>query len=471
MTRAPEAAGTSRAHERGQALPLVLGLMLIISVSVVTVLALSGASSRDAKRENSHDAALAVAEAGVANALSRLSRAPRPLAATALPYAGSPEVDAVSGGTVSWYGTLSGDTWTVTSTSSVPNPSGGGALSRAVAVDVRVGSTAMNPAWGYLYDDDPSGCLTLSGSDEVAEPLYTRGGLCLDEDAHVTGSPLHVEGTIQTTGSASVGASGAAIGELHVAGGCRYGASGSFATPCGPAEQVYATSQDAISAGIAKPPIDLQFWYANAKPGPLQACTMGSFPGGFDNDTALNRSRGSVELFGATNYDCSVAVGGTQLGRIAWTDGNPGTFVVDGTVFFDGDLDLASSAAVLYSGRGTIYASGHVTIAGGDRICGAWAATSCDFAGWSPATNMLVLVAGTSAESPAFAVSGGTEFQGGIYAVGDYAQASAATVQGPTIGYRLALAGTSQSAWAPFTYLPPGAPMEEPVVVTPGWRD
>jgi hypothetical protein len=26
MTRAPEAAGTSRAHKRGQALPLVLGL-------------------------------------------------------------------------------------------------------------------------------------------------------------------------------------------------------------------------------------------------------------------------------------------------------------------------------------------------------------------------------------------------------------------------------------------------------------
>ena len=458
------------AGEQGQALPLVLGLMLIIGISVVTVLALSSASSRDARRENSGNVALSVAEAGVANAISQLSNAARPLDPSVLPSSGSPQVDSVSGGTVSWYGSLSGDTWTVTATSSVPNPAGGGALSRTVTVNARVGSTAMNPAWSAIYSDDPSSCLTLGSSVQVTEPLYVRGSLCTDNSARVTGSPVQVEGTIQTTGSSSIGAVGTPIGELHVAGGCRYGTSGSFVTPCTAAEQVYAASQDSIPVGVRKPPIDLSFWYANAKPGPVQSCSSGSFPGGFDTDTTLNRSRADVDLFGSTNYDCSVTVGGTQVGRIAWTTGNPGSFVIDGTVFFDGNIDMSSSKKVLYSGRGTIYASGYVALAGSMQVCGAWS-TACDFTSWAPATNMLVLVAGSSTDSPAFSVSQSAQFQGGIYAVGDYSQASSAKVQGPKIADRLTLSGSSQATWVPYTYLTPGAPMEAPIVVTPGWRN
>lgn len=47
----------------GQALPIVIGFLIVFSIGVVTVAELSGFAGRDSKRENSDDAALAAAEA------------------------------------------------------------------------------------------------------------------------------------------------------------------------------------------------------------------------------------------------------------------------------------------------------------------------------------------------------------------------------------------------------------------------
>jgi hypothetical protein len=453
--------------QRGQALPMVIGFLLIFSLAVVVVAELSGSVGRDASRNNAHESALDIAEAGAANALSVLSNAPRPLDPAALPSAASPEVDTIENGTVSWFGSLSGDTWTVHAQASVPNPAGGGNLVRTVQIDARVGSTAVNPAWNGIFAD-AAGCLDLTNSVVVDEPLYTRGDLCLDNSAEVTGSPVTVEGTIQTRSSSSVGTGGSPVAELHAVGGCRYGASGPLDTPCGPADHVYATAQDQASGAVTKPPVDLAYWYAHAAPGPSQDCTSGSFPGGFDTDSTMNGSLADVNLF-ASDYDCTVTVNGTQVGRIAYTAGNPGSFVIDGTVFFDGNIVMSGSQKVLYSGRGTIYASGKIDLQGSQEICGAWAA-GCDFATWDPSTAMLVLVAGSSTDSPGFNTGQSMEFQGGIYAVGDYAQGSSVQTQGPKIANSVALAGSSQASFPPYTYLPPGAPMAKPVITANSWR-
>ena len=454
----------SRRHEeRGQALVMAIGIIAVLSVVAVAVIAVSSQAGRGAKQENVRNDTLAVAEAGVANGLSVLANATNPLDPATLPASSSPEVDTVGSGTVSWYGTLSGDMWTIRARSSVPNPTGSGPLNHAVAVDVRVGSTDVNPAWNAIYSDAAGGCLTLNGTASVSEPLSARGDLCLDDSATLSGSPVNVGGTIQTTGSALVGAPGSPVAELHVAGGCRSGTSGPFSSPCTPGDGVYAAAQDASPVTLSKPPVDLDFWYANASPGPAHACTAGTFPGGFDNNGSIDQSRGIVNLFGPADYDC-VAGGG----RIAWTNGSPGTLVVQGAVFVDGDLDLSSGEHVLYSGRGTIYASGTVTIGGATELCAA-GGSGCDFSGWAPATTMLVLVAGSSA-SPAFSVTGGARFQGGAYAVGDYDQDASAQVQGPRVADRVTIAGTTPGAWAPFTYLPPGTPMAPPKVVTAGWK-
>jgi hypothetical protein len=445
----------------------VIIIVTFFAVIVVVVLDLSGSVGRNTKRDNSHEKALSVAEAGIANALAVLSNAPRPLDPSALPSSSSPQVDTVEGKVVSWYGSLSGDTWTITSRGSVANPSeGGGTLNRIVHIDVRVGSTAMNPAWSYLFAGG-AGCLTLSNSVEVKEPVYTRGNLCLNDSSTVTGSPVTVAGQVDTTSSASLGLSGAPV-ELHVGSGCTYNGSG-IASPCTPSEHVYAAPQDQVVPDVQKPPLELDYWYANAKPGPTTPCDApGSFPGGFDNDGAMNGSLPDVDLF-ASNYDCSVSVGGTQVGRIAYTAGSPGTLLIDGTVFVDGNIVMSGAQDVVYSGRGTIYASGRIDLQGSQKICGAWAA-GCDQAAWNPATNMLLLVSGSTSDDPSFNAGGAAQFQGGVYAAGNYAQSSSAQVQGPKIAESVTLSGSGQASFPPYAYLPPGAPMAKPVVTTNGWR-
>jgi hypothetical protein len=143
--------------------------------------------------------------------------------------------------------------------------------------------------------------------------------------------------------------------------------------------------------------------------------------------------------------------------------------VVDGTVFVDGNIVMSGSQQVVYSGRGTIYASGRIDLQGSQQICGAWAA-GCDFAGWDPGTAMLMLVAGSTSDDPSFNAGQTMQFQGGVYAAGNYTQGPSAQVQGPKIADTVTVSGSSPAALPAFTYLPPGAPMEKPVVTTNGWR-
>ena len=455
-------------RERGQALPMVLGMMLVFGLSIGTVIWVSSGASRDAKRENAHDTALSVAEAGAANGLAVLAQASKPLVTTSMPSQASPQTDTIDGKTVTWYGTLSGDTWTITATSSIPNPTGGGTLRRTVKIDAEVGSTTVNQAWNYVYAAS-TGCLNLNNSTIVSEPLYTRGNLCLNSSSKVTGSTVFVEGHIDLNGSGGIGTSAVPISELHVVTGCGVGGA-PYTFPCTAAQKVYVTpgGQSQITPGITKPPLDLAYWYANAKPGPMQACTSGSFPGGFDTDTTMNRSRANVDLF-ASNYDCTVTIGGVQAGRIAYTSGNPGSFVIDGTVFFDGNIVMNGAQKVLYSGRGTIYASGYIDLQGSQQICGAWSG-GCDFTNWQPATSMLVLVSGSTSDNPSFNTGQSMKFQGGIYAAGNYLQGSSVQIEGPKIADAMTIGGSSQSIFPAYTYLPPGAPMAKPFVTTSGWR-
>ena len=113
---------------------------------------------------------------------------------------------------------------------------------------------------------------------------------------------------------------------------------------------------------IAKPSVNLSHWYTNAKPGPnAKTCTTGSFPGSFDNDTTLNRSNGTTYIFPASSYDCTIKdAGGTTLGRIAYTPGSPGSFHIEGVVFFDGKIEISGNKTVIYTGRGTIYATDEI---------------------------------------------------------------------------------------------------------------
>ena len=178
-----------------------------------------------------------------------------------------------------------------------------------------------NAVWNYVYVDDPTVTTNLGNSVDVNIPLYVRGNLVLSNSAQVSGYALQVGGTLEFQNTAHVGTSGTPIHEAHVGGGCRVGSTGAYVTPCGPDQRVHATISDATPTTFTKPPVDPN-WYFNAKPGPRHPCTVGSFPGGFDNDATPNNSRDVVNLTPSTAYDCRVYdAEGNLVGQLTWVPG------------------------------------------------------------------------------------------------------------------------------------------------------
>ena len=217
----------------------------------------------------------------------------------------------LTGGTTTYSGSLSGTTWTLTSNGTVANPSGPGAANvvRTVSMQAQITTstqTDMRP-WDYLFVDQPAGCITLGNSVTLTISLYVRGNLCLENNSQASGPAVDIVGSLYTNSpQASVGTSGNPIDEFAASGGCYYTGT---PLPCGPSTNVYADAVGTSPPVIAKPTADLAYWYTNAQLGPQSACTTGSFPGGFDNDTTLNVSRGEIDLTPASAYNCQKVVG------------------------------------------------------------------------------------------------------------------------------------------------------------------
>ncbi len=85
-----------------------------------------------------------------------------------------------------------------------------------------------------------------------------------------------------------IGTSGSPLTTATIVGGCTGGNPDPH--PCSSTDNVYATTISQTTAPLTKPTVDLANAYATAQPGPLNNCTTGSMPGGFDNDTTMNRS-------------------------------------------------------------------------------------------------------------------------------------------------------------------------------------
>ena len=445
-----------------------LGMSSVLAISGTTAVLYTTSGERAANRSKTDLRAKSLAEAGVNYAFATLYNASDPTLASAVP----PRTVTLEGGTVEYYGTLDQSTnrWTLTGIARVPSPNpGAGDVIKIVRGRARLGSSTHgsenNAVWNYVYADATTGCTSIGNSVNVNVPLYVRGNLCLSNSASMTGYSLQVGGTLSLSNTSHVGttdhsASSAdednpQVHEVHVKGGCRLGTTGPFTTPCGPAQRVYSeVPPDDQPAGLTKPPVDLAGWYQNAYPGPMHGCTTGSFPGGFDNDTVMNRSRGTVTLNPSTAYDCQVRDASNNLiGRIAW---NPTTkaLTILGTIFFDGDIEFSNSSQVFYSGRATIYASGTISLRNSTLLCGA---PTCDEA-WDPLQNLLAFVAGSSTDATGFSVENFSTFQGGVYAVNDYVEENNSTVWGPIIARQLHLQNSTINHYVPLGVLLPGMP-------------
>ena len=418
--------------ERGIALPYALGVTMVLSALAAAIFTYTTTNQGAAKRSQADQRAYGLAETGLSHALSRLQNAADPASATNVPST----TLALTGGSTTYSGALSGTTWTLTSTGTVANPSGPGAanITRTVSMQAQITTTTqadMRP-WDYLFVDQPSGCITLGNSVTLTISLYVRGNLCLENNSIVSGPAVDITGNLYTNSpQASIGTVGSPIDEFSASGACHYTG---VPLACGPSTNVYADTVGSAPPTIVKPTADLAHWYSNAQLGPMSACTTGSFPGGFDDDTTLNVSRGEIDLTPASAYDCRKIVNGETVAQLAWQPGSPGTLTIKGVIYIDGHISWSNLNIIQYDGRAVIYGSGQVRIKNRADICGV---PACD-ATWDPRVDLLVFVAGSLiAEASTTAVGGDignrVNFQGAMYIVNDFDMDNNTTIWGPVI--------------------------------------
>lgn len=492
------------------------GIALVLTVIVIAVLTIGTAATITAVNSNEQafgrdrqvNRALNVAEAGLNAGVASV----KALAATAT---SAPSVSGTTDqGSWSYSVTRTQDTsnsdlyyWTVTSTGVSPDGKVTRIVSKKVAETIthhtNTTSTTTPTSDAYLYNfflGDPTSDCTVSGSGNsfsgngvVNVDVYARGSLCVSGSSG-TGviQPTGTQGTLRVyvgkkfkfSGQASIGTSAAKINTATIVGGCLKASGASVTCSSSRNSNVYANTYSSTQNDIAKPTIDTS-WYTNAKPGPSYPCNddpthpgnaayQSSYPTGWsatqfknavlDNDSTRNTSVGSVNLLrlvdysSASSFDCRYYdSSGNLLGRLAWTYGNPGTLIISGTVFIDGNLVFDGTNYAVYQGRGNIYLNGTVNWAGQAKVCASPTSGNPCLGNFSTASNLLEIVAINAGNGTnGFSVTGQETFEGVCFTNGAFVGAGNSVFHGAVI------ADTAQeSGNGGFTYQidpPPGAP-------------
>jgi Tfp pilus assembly protein PilX len=459
----------------GMALPIALGIMMILGISVVTVLGFTRSSQRDAKLGEAEQIAVDGAEAGLNHAESVLANAADPGSAAALPSSSSPGSVPIQGGTAKYWGSLdtsvTPNRWTVSGASTIANPTGGASLTHTVTAQFNVVVPITgNEAWNYVFSDAP-GCTYYQNNVTVGAPVYTKGDLCIKNGSALLGPQVDSYGAIQLENSGRVGTSPSDASDPAVRTrlGCRNSSSPPDSLPCSEGTyEVYRSSFSNSPPNLTKPPFDVAK-RTTAKPGPFQYCTSGSFPGGPGAFT----STGAFDLMPNSSYTCQVwstpPSSGTLLGELSWNDITK-VLTVKGTIWFDGELIMSSNQEGTYNGTATIYVAKKVNFANYTELC---ALTNCPTSGWDPNTEIL-FISTAAADVPAFEINNFAKFQGGVYAVGGFKLQNNGEMHGPVVaGVVDVLNNGMPASWPPLTSLPDGVPSNvgRTAIYVPGsWR-
>ncbi len=460
------------AGQEGFALVMALGISVVMMILGTTLAMYTMSSMRSSTDSRQRELAYSASEAGLSAGVAYLNNNAS-VWHTSTPITVGP-VTLGRGEKYTITLTPNYPIWTVKSVGTAPNQTQGSMPDTHVSqrsVRVSAASSGVNISlWNMFFSDAPVGnCLHWNAIVEV--PMYVRGDLCVDASgdsdpivgwppASLPGEPqLMVGGMIDITPPGHLGYSGKYFNVIQtgppLTANCSV--SGGAAEACRPAIHIDANTFLTGTPNLAKPVIDLAGWYKDALPGPKNPCTSGSFPGGFDNDTTQNNSNGTINLTPAAAYDCIFASGGVVQGEVKWTPGSPGTLLVNGTVFFDGNL--VANTSFNYTGRATFYFGGTITLGAGVNVCGISGCTSS----WNTNTNMLILVSGSPNVSPSWAVNlnATSKFQGAIEAVGDVNQngtpSSGSTVQGGIIAHQIYNLSPNDT-WANFNLPAAGQP-------------
>lgn len=435
--------------ERGLALPMVIGMMMIFAIAVASVIAQTSGSQRAADSQKKGQYANGGAEAALATAISVLATAPDPRVSSALPGCGTPTAVTFQNATGDYCGSLSGADWTITARGSATGTSADVAQVRTkvitqVASIVPVNSAGLGELWNRLYQYDTSKCVEFK-KIIITVPVVTRGCVKLKgnptKPSQLRGSYVSIGGAVELDGDDdSIGLLSSPIARADIAGTCDLKDGSGPHSPCGPVDQVYASTITATPTDLARPSVDFPYWYANSKPGPLFPCTTGGLPSGseFDGDTSYDRDARKMDLTPKNeSYTCQHWSGSTLVGELSWSHLTH-VLKVHGTVFFDGEIEAKDKSYVSnYQGRGTIYTSGKVDIeetlcAGGDGT------NNCegDISNWDPTQNTLIFITGglRSVSDETFKMDKDeAAFQGAVWSQGKCKIGKKASISAPLI--------------------------------------
>jgi hypothetical protein len=456
--------------ESGFAMVLALAVVVGLGTAVSSVAYYSTANFHHSAQSRADQSAVSLAEAGLNLAFSTLEQAPDASSPTAV--SSTPVADVtMPTGWLTYYGSYdtATTTWSLYGLGKVADPARPGQLIvKQVRGQASVGTATRgglsNGAWKYIYSDDPNSCATLSNNTTIAVPILVRGSLCLNNSARVLGPQIQVDGKVTLNNQqTSIGTVGSPLTEIHIGQGCSTNGT-TYHNPCSSVDRVYgAQPADSSLIPMEKPPIDLQYWYQNAMPGPMHPCSLGSFPGGFDSNGALDRSLGTIDLTPKKAYDCKVLdASGALVARLAWTPGAPGTLVVQGTAFFDGNITMSQLVQAVYSGRGTIYASGTIAMANQVSLC---PVSGCG-ANWDPNTDLLAFVSGSSTDQYGFTIGNNSTFAGAVYAVNDFQAGNSSQMWGPVIARQLYVSNSTLNNFPPIMKLMTGMPSSYSTITT-----
>jgi Tfp pilus assembly protein PilX len=498
----------ARRGERGFVLPMALGIMVVLAISVTTAIYYTTQGQRSSSYSKGKQLALTLAEAGMNNSMAVLNLPTNnSLKQTTLPACtGNAQANwnksTLDGGYTLWCGDLdlNNSWWSVTAIGFVRSPNNASVIQHKITSRVVVTPTVTqplnNPAWNYMYATRTGNACdeTLNNNVAGGSRMYVNGNLCLGNNAGMSASSLIVRGNVDLGNNASIGASTsmATRVETYVGGQCRYGG-GAWGNPCSgnqDARKIYSKKDPpSYVVGVnTTPPVfpapvaDFAAWYRDAMPGPSQACTTASTapntPPTFDTLTAgsppsyIRDNNNPVQNLTPNNdYTCRVGPASNPDGELSWNNTTK-TLTVRGTIYIDGSATIANGALNQYNGQATIYLSGTLYMDG--KLCGGVSGANCDFPSWNPNTEMLTFVAngnGPNGSVPAgdsIYLNNGSSFQGALFATNNLEYRNNSYSDGPMVGSQIILwNNVSTQAFGTITTVPVGMPGNPQVYAQP----
>ena len=457
--------------EAGFSLVFTLLTMLVTTVTLTTAIHYTSSNSKAADRSEADQIAYALAEAGLANGAAVLSNPDNnALSATVLPNSEPDEsnpahasyITEMEGGTVKWWGVLTGSQWLMHGLGIVKDPTGRTEpVRREVTSTIKIQPTLKqnlnNNAWNFMLAKNtgsPTGCdVTFENSIAVDTSLFILGNLCFYNSSSIVKAAapdltsLYVQGkvTFLTGSTGTVGTNAAKISSATIVGGCKVGGtatSGTWTTPCSSSTRVYAdTIASAPIVNDGGPTADFDFWYLNAKPGPRQACTTSSNfnATAFESSgsTTRNNSAATFNLTPSSNYTCryyDVYPNETDLlGELSWNNTTK-TLTAVGVIYIDGSAYVSNNSVNKYEGLATLYLSGTFTISGNAQLCGGIADGNCDFGAWNPNDdNFGIVTDGQNADGYGVSLLNSARYQGSIYATHGVLAENSTQYDGPIV--------------------------------------